>query len=252
MSETAAPVTAKELALFSERIAKSLAEHPLELGAATHRQQVAEALRRIGQGTFYHFLAVGPASQLSEVHQAYERIARLVHPSHAEWLGWEEEQKNVLAMVFEHATRAYLALSDPERRKAYDREFGGEAPPVLPAASARREENRLRARESFTRAQALAKADEIHYAVELTREAVRIDPQPEYFTLLGDLLAKNERWLSQALDAYRKALELGSADPGLLTNIRQLRARMAGEPPPAKGAEKPEGGRLKRFFGQRS
>lgn len=238
------PVTARELALFSERIARSLAEQPLELGLAAHRQQVAEAVRRVGQATFYHFLSVGPAAQVSEVHQAYERMARLVHPSHSERLGWEGE-KSVLSMLFEHATQAYLTLSHPERRKAYDREWSGEAPPPMPASPARREENRARARESFERARALAKADEIHYAVELAREAARIDPQPEYFILLGDLLEKNERWLTQALDAYRKALELGSADPRLLSSIRQLRARIAGEPPTPPKSEK------KRFFGSR-
>ena len=151
-------------------------------------------------------------------------------------------------MLFEQATQAYLTLSHPERRKAYDREFAGEAPPLLPASPARREENRTRARDSFERARVLAKAEEIHYALELVREAARIDPQPEYFILLGDLLEKNERWLTQALDAYRKALELGSADPRLLTAIRQLRARISGEPAtPPKGGK----GEKKRFFGSR-
>lgn len=251
MADTVPPVTAnvtpKELSLFAERIARSLAEQPLELGLAAHRQQVAEAVRRVGQATFYHFLSVGPSAQLSEVHQAYERVARLVHPSHSERLGWEDE-KSVLSMLFEHATQAYLTLSHPERRKAYDREFAGEAPPPMPASPARREENRARAKESYDRARVLAKSDEIHYALELVREAARIDPQAEYFILLGELLEKNERWLTQALDAYRKALELGSADPRLLSAIRQLRARIAGEPPP--GSTPPKGEK-KRFFGSR-
>jgi hypothetical protein len=80
---------------------------------------------------------------------------------------------------------------------------------------------------------------------------VRIDPQPDYFILLGDLLVRNERWLGQALDAYRKALELGSADPRLLQAIRQLRSRMAGEPAAPAAEEKTATGKLKRFFGQR-
>jgi tetratricopeptide (TPR) repeat protein len=246
MSETVLSLTPKELSLFAERIGRSLAEQPLELGVAIHRQQVADALRRVGQGSFYHFLTVGPGSQPSEVHQAYERLARLVHPAHAQRLGWED-QKDVLAMLFEQATQAYLTLSHPERRKAYDREFAADEPAARLGAPARREENRTRAREAYQRAEALAKAEEIHYALELVREAARIDPQPEYFILLGDLLSRNERWLSQALDAYRKALELGSADPRLLSAIRQVRAKLSEPAPPAAEEAKPR----RRFFGQR-
>ena len=72
--------------------------------------------------SFYELLGLDVAASPDEVHTAYEEAARLVHPRHASRVGLEE-RRGTLELLFERATRAYLTLSLPDRRKRYDREL---------------------------------------------------------------------------------------------------------------------------------
>src|SRR6185295_7461719 len=80
-------LSADEHRLFAARIAKSLAEEPLTLDPNAHRERVASLLRQMGELTHYDLLAIGPTAPPPEIHQAYERLARLVHPDNAARLG---------------------------------------------------------------------------------------------------------------------------------------------------------------------
>jgi len=219
-------VTPQELALFSERVGRSLAERPLEVAPAEHRERVAALLREVGAATFYQLLAVGPTASPEKVHEGYERVARLVHPSHAPQLGLEGRE-GVLEVLFERATAAYITLSHPGRRRDYDREIGPSAWPEAGQGKSRTEENRDRARGYFNRAAAFAAKDEIHFAIELLREAVRLDPQAKYYVLLGDLQMRNHHWLRHAVDSYARALELGGPDTQVEEALARVRQRMA-------------------------
>jgi tetratricopeptide (TPR) repeat protein len=238
MTDSLHAVTPHELALFSERIARSLAERPLELGAEEHRERVAAMLREVGGVTFYQLLSLGPTASPEKVHEGYERVARLVHPSHAPSLGLEGRE-GVLEVLFERATAAYVTLSHPGRRRDYDREIGPAGWPETVIGKSRSEENRDRARGYFNRATAFAAKDEFHFAIELLREAVRIDPQAKYFVLLGDLQTRNQNWLRHAVESYARALEIGGPDPQVEEAIVRVRQRMtdiaAGLVPPDEG-----------------
>ena len=225
MTDSLHAVTPHELALFSERIARSLAERPLEIGAEEHRERVAAMLREVGAATFYQLLSVGPTASPEKVHEGYERVARLVHPSHAPALGLEGRE-GVLEVLFERATAAYVTLSHPGKRRDYDREIGPAAWPESAAGKSRAEENRDRARGYFNRASAFAAREEFHFAIELLREAVRIDPQAKYFVLLGDLQTRNQHWLRHAAESYARALEIGGPDPQVEEAILRVRQRM--------------------------
>jgi tetratricopeptide (TPR) repeat protein len=226
MTDSLHAVTPHELALFSERIARSLAERPLELGAEEHRERVAAMLREVGGATFYQLLSLGPTASPEKVHEGYERVARLVHPSHAPALGLEGRE-GVLEVLFERATAAYVTLSHPGKRRDYDREIGPAGWPETVTGKSRAEENRDRARGYFNRATAFAAKDDFHFAIELLREAVRIDPQAKYFVLLGDLQTRNQHWLRHAVESYARALEIGGPDPQVEEAILRVRQRMA-------------------------
>ena len=226
MADSLHSVTPHELALFSERIARSLGERPLEIGETEHRERVAALLREVGGATFYQLLSVGPTASPEKVHEGYERMARLVHPSHAASLGLEGRE-GVLEVLFERATAAYVTLSHPGKRRDYDREVGPAGWPESAPGKSRAEENRDRARGYFNRAGAFAARDEVHFAIELLREAVRIDPQAKYFVLLGDLQTRNQNWLRQAVDSYTRALEIGGLDPQVEEAMARVRRHMA-------------------------
>ncbi len=232
----------EELQLFSDKVARRLSERPLDLDPASHRERVAGLLRQAGEASFYQLLGLVPTAATQEVHEAYDQIARLVHPVNAQRLGLEGRE-GILEMLFERITYAYLTLFQPDRRKAYDRELSPKAWSAAwaPAPGRRREEVRELAQSFYERATALAEAEDFHFAIELLQQAVRADPRPEFYILLGKLQAKNPRWLRAAAENLRRAMELGAKDPELSAAREQILARLeAGEQPqPASEAVSP-------------
>lgn len=216
-------LTDEEYRLFSERVARGLAERPLAIGHREHREQVAELLKQLGDATFYHILGIDPATKLGEVHDAYDRIARLVHPSHARRLHLEGREE-VLKLLFERATLAYLILGDTDRRKAYDLEVGPVRWSALRMTTASREEE---ARRFFEQAQALAETEQYHAAIEVLRQSIRLKASAGAYALLGQLLAKNPQWLNDAEEALERAEEMGSSDPALPGALKELREKLA-------------------------
>jgi curved DNA-binding protein CbpA len=221
----------EELALFSEKIERRLAERPLDLDPGSHRERVAGLLRQAGEASFYQLLGIVPTAATQEVHEAYDQIARLVHPINAQRLGLAGRE-GVLEMLFERITHAYLTLFQPDRRKQYDRGLSPNAWTAAwaPAPGRRKEEARETAQRYYERATVLAEAEEFHFAIELLQQAVRADQRPEYYALLGKLQAKNPRWLRAASENLRRAMELGCRDAELTDALDEVMARLeAGE-----------------------
>jgi len=201
---------------FLDRIARDLERRPLDLEATTHRLQFAAALGRCGRGTHYELLEVATDAEEGEIHAAYQRIARLVHPVHAERVGLAG-RRGVAELLFERATEAYLALSDPHRRSAYDREAA--VLPQRPPSQRKAEAARL-AEELLERARTLVDRDDYHYALELLQQAVQADPTAaECWALMGRCRSQNPKWLHMASDNLRKAVELA---PGSIEHLLAL------------------------------
>lgn len=217
----------EEYRLFSERIARSLSERPVALDLAEHRERVADLLRQMGEASFYDLLDIDPAASAREVHEAYERTARMVHPGNASRLDLAGRE-GVLEVLFERVTGAYLTLSDLDRRKRYDRERPGGW--WRSGAPARRVSRGEEAQRLYQKARAFVAAEQYYAAAELLQEALRADSRPEYWVLLGQVQAKNPHWLSSAEESFQKAKDLGSTDPTLaasLARVRDLIARQA-------------------------
>lgn len=220
--------TPDELAQFTRRIARSLADHPFDGDAQIHRSEIARLIGTVGSATWYELLEIPATASEDEIHDSYERLARAVHPTHAPALGLAGRE-GVLEMLFERATAAYLTLNHPDRRRRYDREVdaGGAAQPT---GAVRLEETRRLARQIYERANGLAGAKDYHFAVELLRQAVRKDPQPEYFAALGRALAQNPNWLLGAAENLQRAIELGLRDVETLGALKQVQERLEAEP----------------------
>ena len=215
----------EELRLFSDRIEKHLSEFPVLLDQQEHLQRVADLMTKVGGSSYYEILGVEPSASWQDIHEAYRTVASRVHPCQAYRLGMLGRE-GVFDMIFERVTEAYLVLSQPERRKQYDRELRPAALTSL-TPEARAVEAKAVARRHFARAVWLSEADDFYFAVELLRQAVRLDGRPEYFSLLGRLEAKNPRWLHHAVEHLQHALDLGATDagiPGALQEIRELMA----------------------------
>lgn len=220
--------TQEELRLFSDRIARRLSDRPLDLDPTSHQHRVAGLLRQAGDASFYQLLDLVPTATAQEVHDAFEQVAQLVHPANARRLGLAGRE-GVLEMLFERITQGYLTLSQPNRRKAYDRELspGAWTAAWSPAPDRRRDEARLLAQQYYERALMLVASEEFHFAIEVLQQAVRSDDsRPDIHALLGKLQAKNPRWLRAASENLQKAIDLGAKDADLPAALDQVLQRL--------------------------
>jgi tetratricopeptide (TPR) repeat protein len=226
VSKTSAEPKGQLTSRFERRIGSSLEEQPLEIGPDQHRELLGNLLARMGEMTYFEMLAVSAQSSNEEIHQAYYELGRLVHPSHAQALGLQGKE-GAFRVLFELATDAYLTLNDPERKLDYLRE-AGPAPQYLtggPAGETRDHEKQEVAREHYERALGMAERQDFHSAIQLLEQAVKVDPQAEYLTLLGDCQAENPQWLDRAAFNYKQALQVRRADPSINTRLGRVYER---------------------------
>ncbi len=207
---------------FAERIATDLARKPLTVGVDEQRQQLKEQLAHLGERNHFELLGVPLGASPEEVYDAYARLARLVHPSHSERLGLAGRSGG-LEVLFERATDAYLTLSDPERTRSYVERLG---PGVVakrfePSERARKKEIKELAEHKYRLACNYAAREEYHFAVQVLEQAVEIDPQPEYYVLLGECQEHNPRWQERALQSFSTAVQLRRDAPELRTRLAQ-------------------------------
>lgn len=206
-------LTPRVLMSFSGRIVARLEAEPLELDTDEHRARVAELLGKLGKLNHYELLGIEPRADEQEISSAYNRLAMVVHPSHAKHLGFEGKEE-AIRVVFERVTEAYLTLSDPRRRASYNTMAGITVGPQV-ADEQREQEKRDLARQNYLRASNCFDQMEYSRAVDLLKEAVRMDPQPEYLARLGIAQSKNPHWLQHAVTNFERALEMRPDDAGI-------------------------------------
>lgn len=206
---------------LGDRIARRLAEEPVELEPEAHRARLADLLARSGGANHYELLEISSAASAEEVHAAYEQIGSLAHPANAARLGLVGREE-ALRLLFDRATRAYITLIDPERRRVYNRSELIDIAPVPVSSAARQEERRQVGRTFYERGIAYAAASEFHFAAEMLQQAVRADPRAEYHAALGRVLARNPNWRQRAVDCYRAALEQAPDNPDLHRALAEL------------------------------
>lgn len=186
-----------------ERIGRELEQKPTTLRAEDHRTKLKELLARGGGLDHYRLLDVPLSANDVHVREAFERLARLVHPSHARRLGMPQES-SALARLFEQATEAYRVLSSPTRRREYNRQPGLLQGMNDEPESAEKE--RLLAQDHVERARRMIAVENFHQAHELLNEAVRQDPRADTYMLLGEVQMRNPNWLRRAGESLEEAL----------------------------------------------
>jgi curved DNA-binding protein CbpA len=204
---------------FRERIAEDLLERPLAMAPEDHRGELAERLKEVGGADAYDVLGVPANVTVEQVTVAYIALARRVHPDHASPLGFPEA---VLRLLFEHATRAYLVLSDPDRRRDYDREHGRRTVVAPVSAAELHETRRQAAQKRFERARVAMRSEQFHDVVELLRDAVCWDPRAELHALLGEAQSRNPHWRDEAVESFTEAVRLAPREVGYRLRLAQL------------------------------
>lgn len=203
----------KLLKHFHERVAESLASDPVRLEPTAHRKRLADLLGGLGKRNHYELLGVDLRASPEDVLEAYHSLARVVHPVHAARLGFQGRE-DAIDVLFEQATEAYLVLSDPRRRSSYNMIMGIQLTTKVDATTRDAEKKRL-ARQHYVRAGRCMSEMDFSLAVDLLKEAARLDPRAEYFARLGQAQTKNPHWHRHAVESYRRAVELSPEDAGI-------------------------------------
>ncbi|MEE2777090.1 MAG: DnaJ domain-containing protein, partial [Acidobacteriota bacterium] len=184
------------LELFLGRVGRDLEARGVEGSPESRCIRVADVLRNFGVWTHYELLGVGRHDDEASIHRGYVELAKVSHPNNAARLGLEGQDAALLT-IFEVATQAYLTLSNPDRRKEYDRDLGPEI--AEPHSEQRRLEKASVARDMYLRARRMMLEEEFQPVLELMRQAIRLDPQAEYYVLQGQVQLRNPDWKSGAV-----------------------------------------------------
>lgn len=181
---------------------------PSEAISTTEEEQrkVRSLIQRFSGMDHYEILDLAPDVEESEIHRSFQELAVLVHPENAARLGLQKGRA-ALRLLFEKITMAYLTLSDPERRARYNVDAGIELGRGHGSGGRSGEQQEV-AQATYRRAKRMFETGELHFALELARQAIRADPQAESVALLARIQRKNPNWLEQAVSNFKQAIRM--------------------------------------------
>ena len=196
-----------------QRIAEDLEARPVRWSPEEQRKRVGTLLTHFGGLDHYELLGVEPGANDDEVHRGFVELGRLVHPSHAGRLEIASGP-SALGMLFDRAVEAYVTLCDPQKRVAYNAAMGLSGMRSAATGAERDAERVKNARRSYDLAGEMVLAEDYHFAIEMLKQAVTLDPRAEYYALLASCQAKNANWLAPAAENARQAVARKPNDPG--------------------------------------
>ncbi|HSF18029.1 MAG TPA: DUF4388 domain-containing protein [Vicinamibacteria bacterium] len=171
-------------------------------------------------GNYYDRLGLSFGASLRAIQDAYEEVLRSIAPSPSlrEKVGDIEDQ---IGEVRRKVVEAYRVLSDPQRRRLYDRSLSGSstestvaattlgartvvAPPAKNGA-----EKAQKAELYYIEANRSWQTGEYFDAIAGINEALRLDPdKAHYHRVLANWLSENPSCTEAAVAHFRRAIEL--------------------------------------------
>gem|GEM_PF-5726484 len=189
------------------RVARRLAREAPRISADEQRSAIAALWRRLDTLDHYTLLAVPRDADASAITDGFNRLAMRVHPDNAARLGLPANDA-MLSTLFERAVDAYRTLIDPQLRWAYHQLSGAAQPAEKVDATQRQQEKGALAAEHVRRALRDLEQQEVSCAVDLLKEAARLDPSPDTWALLARAQARNPGWRRYAAQSWREVLRL--------------------------------------------
>jgi tetratricopeptide (TPR) repeat protein len=174
------------------------------------REQILRLYEALPRATHYEILELPPDASARTIDTAYRRITAEQDREWRELMG-DVQLSTILGTLRLRRREAYLLLSEPGRRAAYDKRLG-QAAPSGDASRTVTAERHTRARQLTEQAQGLHKRGEPERAVPLLLEAVDLDPEERPARrLLALTLAQHPTLQRNAERHFLVALE---KDPG--------------------------------------
>jgi tetratricopeptide (TPR) repeat protein len=173
---------------------------------------------------FYRALGLNSDASPSEIKKAYFQAAKKYHPDIHFFLE-NDSLKYKLSHIFSYIHNAYSTLSDPERKRKYDKSLT-----IKPAKIASKQD---KARERFEYGRALYRKKQFEEAELIIRQALYIDSfKSEYHYYYGLALLEQAKY-SDAKKALEEAIRLDPINPDYITALGNLFLKI-GSPTRAK------------------
>jgi curved DNA-binding protein CbpA len=195
--------------------------------AQDRAREVGDRFQAAPEQTLYGLLGIQQTADETEIRHAYYALARRLHPDRfqAQEL---EEVRPMAERLFAMLTEAYNILSDSEMRQAYDRDSG--APDPATAKADQKKEATSLARQNFMHGRALIEQGQFHSAITFFENAIQQDPRKaEYYQFLASVQMRNPKWRQQAVENFRKALEIDPSLVACYVSLGQLHRRLGEE-----------------------
>ena len=178
----------------------------------------AEHLLRLGKDKRYsELLGIDISTPTADVKKAYLELVQRFHPDAQEGNISDADRKK-LSRVCAIATEALTTVSG---KRESPRPSRGSDP-----AATGSQERRSFAAELFKRAQEAYEVTDFWEAIQLSRQAIELDPDAApYHHLLGLGLMKNQNWIKEAEESLQTAVTLDATKPEYFTALAELYAR---------------------------
>jgi len=166
---------------------------------------------------YYQILEVEPDAAPAVIKKGYFQLARKYHPDLFD-RGLRPEVKEKIDEVFDTITKAYHTLSDEQTKKAYDEQKSRPAPKARDVKDAGK-----RAEIKFRQGKTLFDQTRFDEASVFLQEAVRLDSdKSRYYLLLAMTQAKLPHYRRNAVDNFKKAIDLERWSPDAYTGLGAL------------------------------
>ncbi len=209
------------LLMFRRKIGEGLLDEPLGIDVDDHRALLVEALATMGSMNHFERLEISEQFSAEDLARAFESKARLVHPDHADALGFKANSM-ALDLLFELVTESYLVLNDPNRLRSYLADFGSVFTLQDVSDETREKEVQEQLDYRFDLAKRGFQRSDFHRAASLMAEILKTESKPEYWALLAEVQAKNHLWIEKSIESYRMAIELAPFEITYLFRLAEI------------------------------
>lgn len=188
-------------------------------------ERINEIYDSLGNIGYYEVLGLKEDASLSDIKKAYYVMAKDYHPDKHFYL--DADMKDRLSLIFSYITTAYSTISDPHKRKSYDKGKGGRVDVHVSGTES--------AKRKFEEGMEMLIKRKYQYAAELFGQASYMDNyEPEYYYYYGLSLYKLGKF-KEAEKEIRNALKIDSHNADYLAEIGHIYLEL-GFPLRAKGS----------------
>jgi curved DNA-binding protein CbpA len=185
------------------------------------RRYIADAHARLPTMTYYEALGVAAGADKKTIKRAYFELVRTMHPDR--YFGKNiGEYRGMLESIFTRITEAYEALTDRDRRAAYDAKLAAQAAEAGAQGLPRMSSGTIRAIDPKV-------AKERQKAMDALKERFAAAKSKANEHAAAGARARAAGDLSAALTAYKAALTSAPGDPAIVAAHAEVEREMAGK-----------------------